>query len=127
MPIFDDAALRRQAETLPEPSLYDMATAPRQETEGTPKWPYLALAAGQGADALTTGLALQIPGAYETNPLGTKGVMIAKAGLTALVAYLMHRAAKKGDTKAMKAMGLGLGLAGAVPAAMNIRQLVKHQ
>ena len=93
------------------------------EKPDEPLWPYLALAAGQGADIGTTLKVLSQPGGYEKNPIGLKGVMLTKAAAAPLLAYLMHQYAKRGDTKTQKILGTLGGILGAVPAALNARHI----
>lgn len=101
-----------------------MADPPAAAPPDEPMWPYAVLAGGQGADAATTLMGLA-QGARETNPLGARTVLIAKAAATPLVAWLMHQQAKKGNTKAQKLIGTLFGLAGAVPAVWNAKELAK--
>lgn len=88
-----------------------------------PMWPYALLAAGQGADVATTLKVLSQPGYEEKNPMGLKGVLLTKAAIGPVLAYVMHQYAKRGHTKAQKVLGTLGALAGAVPAAMNARHI----
>lgn len=87
-------------------------------------WPYLLALGGQGADVATTIAALQ-RGGQEQNPLGAMGTLGVKAALTALATYMMHHNAQTGHAGRQKALGIGVGAAGAIPAALNLSQLAK--
>lgn len=108
----------------------DGPSAPASESAQGPQpgigpWPYAALVGGQGADALTTMVALRQPGFREGNPLGAKGALLGKAALTPLMALAMKRLAAGGHPTAAKVLGYGVGAAGAVPAALNVRTMRK--
>ncbi len=123
MPLFDDVALRRQAmlQRMNPPAQVEQA----QSGAGIGPGPYAALFGGQGADLATTLMAMRKPGAREMNPLGMGGVMAGKAGMMALMPWVMRKLAKGGHPTAAKLLGYGVGAAGAVPAAWNARQMAK--
>jgi hypothetical protein len=123
MPLFDDAALRRQAmlQQMDPPAQVEQA----ESGAGIGPGPYAALFAGQGADLATTLMAMRKPGAREMNPLGVGGVVASKMAMMALMPFLMRKFAKQGNGTAAKALGYGIGAAGAVPAVWNARQMAK--
>ena len=105
------------------------APAPAQESGEGPRGigagPYAALLGGQGADIGTTIAALKNPRLKEGNPLGLGGVLASKAAMLTLAPWLMRRMTKAGHPTAAKVMGYGVGAAGAVPAALNLRTMAK--
>lgn len=97
--------------------------APKKESW----WPYAAMIGGQLADVGTTMQALKNPALHESNPMGLKGALIAKAIETPLVAALMHHLHNKGYDDAAKIAGVAMGARGAIPAAMNIHTMQKYK
>ncbi len=89
------------------------------------KWPYVALLAGQAADAGTTIAALHNPALHETNPLGEVGMLGGKIAVTAALAALMHHEAQQGNDHAVKLIGTIGGALGVGPAIWNIAQMAK--
>lgn len=117
MPLFDPAALSRQALLT---QLDDPNAAPLKAESGIGIAPYAAMAGGSAFDLGTTVDALQRPGTREANPLlshgGTAGLVATKAATTAALLWAMHELAKAHPTAA-KVMGYvgggtltGLGL-----------------
>ena len=89
--------------------------------------PYWALFGGQGADLATT-LPAVMSGRYrESNPLGLGGIVAGKAAMMGLVPWLMRKLARDGHPRLSKALGYGVGAAGAVPAAMNVRTMMRTE
>lgn len=119
MPIFDPNSTQQFVDQLRQDPPALSRPAPVSEA----KWPYLALLGGQGADALTSVLANNSPNLREGNPLGLIPMLGLKAAYTAGLTALMHHQAKNGHPSTAKWLGVMGGLAGAVPAAWNIRQL----
>lgn len=94
-----------------------------QGQQGVGMAPYAALFGGQGADALSTIMALRNPAFKEANPMGEGGTLAAKAGSTLAFALLMHYLAGKGHPGAAKAIGYIGGASGAIPAALNFSKI----
>lgn len=95
-------------------------TPPKQSGVGIA--PYLALLAGNGADALTTYKALQRPGVSETNqilPSGGAGIVATKAALTIPEMLAMHYMGNHGQSAGAKALGYILGGLGGGLAVHN--------
>lgn len=102
--------------------------APSEQAQEQPKGgvgmaPYLAMLAGQGADAATTAMNYK-RGLTESNPMYGKNpslgkVMGIKGAEMAGLALLMKLMADKGSPKAAKIIGYMGGVGGAIPAAIN--------
>lgn len=101
-----DATVRREA----------MRMQPQQPPQAEGKtgigpWPYMAMAAGNGADAITTLRAITSGRGKEGNPMmpkGAVGIGLAKAAGTVTLALLMRKLAKshkKSDRDVAKALG----------------------
>jgi hypothetical protein len=99
--------------------------APTKAASKESLWPYLALYGGQGADIATTIQAGLDPRLEEKNPMGIGGVLGVKAAGTAALTYLMHKEAKAGNTYAQKMLGIIGGVAGLVPAMINVHTFAK--
>lgn len=111
MPAFDAASLQRALQATPSITEQAPGSAPSAGSVGI--GPYLALAAGEGADLLTTLQTIQSGRGVEANPMlsagGNTGLVAGKAGTALLLAYLMHKLAADGHPTAAKALGYSLG------------------
>jgi hypothetical protein len=109
----------------------DPQQAPAQQQTPSPQggagWPaYLALAGGQGADALSTAYNFH-RGYHESNPLygndpSLARILAAKAGITGGMALLMRQLAERGHPGIAKFLGLLGGASGAIGAGINLSQ-----
>ena len=95
------------------------------EHKGIGAAPYVSMFGGQGADIATTVAAVKSGRFREANPLGLTGVLAAKGAALTLVPWLMRKLARDGHPTAAKILGHGVGAAGAVPAALNMRTMMK--
>ncbi|MCR4340644.1 MAG: hypothetical protein NUW01_12255 [Gemmatimonadaceae bacterium] len=121
MPVLDPASTQQYVDQTRYAPMSMSRPAPHREE----LWPYWMLLGGQGADAATSLMAQRDPNMREGNPMGTAVTMLAKAGVTAAIAALMHRAHNKGDEKTQRTLGTIGGILGMAPAAWNIRQMTK--
>lgn len=116
-----DAAALQQA-IAATPNAYAQAATPAAVKSGVGVAPYLALAAGEGADLGTTLSAIHSGRGQEANPLlagGTASLIATKAGTAVLVAYLMHKLAQEGHPVAAKWLGYSVGAGSGALAAHN--------
>lgn len=122
-PIFSQEGLQRalaesQVQTSP-----DGSTATTPHITGIGPWPYLALGAGEAADAGSTALALSRSGTQEGNPLlpqNAASIAGLKAAITIPMMIGMHYLAEHGHPTIAKVIGYGGGALGAGIAAHNM-------
>ena len=125
--LFSDDALRPyvQAALQQATTVQDVAgAAPAKKKKGIGPWPYVAMAAGQGADAASTVYALSQPNTYEANPvmagLGPAGIAATKIGVSALIGYAIHQLSQKHPDMAQW-LGYVIGAGTGALAANNVR------
>lgn len=119
---FSIESLKRIAQ---EQAAAPVVTTPTPVAPDDADWPLVVMYAGQGADAATTLAAWQQGRYRELHPAGFAGTLALKAGGTALMHKLIRHFQHTGHPTAAKAQGIIMGAAGAIPAAWNLRQLLK--
>lgn len=123
MPLFDQEALQRAILNTPQ----DNPQTPAKPTpDGAGLAPYLALFAGQGADAASTAYNFS-RGYKESNPMygsdpSLAKILAVKAGMAGGLGLLIHHLASSGHPDVAKILGYIGGVGGAIPAAINMSQ-----
>lgn len=114
MPQIDQLAIELAKRQVPE--------VRQDDPQRIPRW--LALAAGNGLDAVSTELALQRPNTYEANPImrgGTASRLGIKAASTVGSGLLLDLLAKR-HPKLANALGFGTGGAMGAIGVRNLKQ-----
>ena len=122
--MFEPAALAPFVREAMLNQMQGQTVAQAPTAEGLGKWPQVAHAAGNLADGVSTYAALRDPRNREGNPLLPNhggAVLAIKAASILPENLLMRWIAKKGHPKIAKALGYGMGAAGGLATAGNVR------